>query len=363
MERLRSGDPEQIGPWQIVNRLGSGGMGVVYMGTNGTRAAAIKVVREFLLEDPASRTRLTREVETLLRVKSDYVAEIVGSDIDGNPAWIATNYVDGPSLKVLIEKEGALSEEKWIEFAKGFLSSLASVHAVGVVHRDIKPSNILLSKTGPKLIDFGISFVNDATSLTGTGMVAGTPAWLAPEQFLGREITSAVDNFAAGSTLMFAATGKTPWGADDSSVGAVMHTILVEEPDLSALSEFQIEIITPLLVKDVQLRKTASQMLKKLNDGPKSLGIRSKRETNSVEKESSNFSGTLVLVTHGGTARCLLGSILKLPMPQWGVIGGLSNACWSVLELTKHHGDSRWYLAEHNAGSLPEPVFGDDAVN
>jgi serine/threonine protein kinase len=203
-------------------------MGVVYMGTNGTRAAAIKVVREFLLEDPASRTRLTREVETLLRVKSDFVAEIVGSDIDGNPAWIATNYVDGPSLKILIEKEGPLSEEKWIEFARGFLSALSSVHAVGVVHRDIKPSNILLAKTGPKLIDFGISFVNDATSLTGTGMVAGTPAWLAPEQFLGREITTAVDNFAAGSTLMFAATGKTPWGADDSSVGAVMHTILVQ---------------------------------------------------------------------------------------------------------------------------------------
>ena len=288
MERLRSGDPEQIGPWQIVNRLGSGGMGVVYMGTNGTRAAAIKVVREFLLEDPASRTRLTREVETLLRVKSDFVAEIVGSDIDGNPAWIATNYVDGPSLKILIEKEGPLTEEKWIEFARGFLSALSSVHTVGVVHRDIKPSNILLAKTGPKLIDFGISFVNDATSLTGTGMVAGTPAWLAPEQFLGREITTAVDNFAAGSTLMFAATGKTPWGADDSSVGAVMHTILVEEPDLSALTEFQIEIITPLLLKDVQLRKTASQMLKKLNDGPKSLGVRIKKETKVIDKEIEN---------------------------------------------------------------------------
>ncbi len=260
-------------------------MGVVYMGTNGTRAAAIKVVREFLLEDPASRTRLTREVETLLRVKSDFVAEIVGSDIDGNPAWIATNYVDGPSLKILIEKEGPLTEEKWIEFARGFLSALSSVHAVGVVHRDIKPSNILLAKSGPKLIDFGISFVNDATSLTGTGMVAGTPAWLAPEQFLGREITTAVDNFAAGSTLMFAATGKTPWGADDSSVGAVMHTILVEEPDLSALTEFQIDIITPLLVKDVQSRKTASQMLKKLNDGPKSLGVRSKKETKSLDNE------------------------------------------------------------------------------
>lgn len=288
MERLRSGDPEQIGPWQIINRLGSGGMGIVYMGTNGTRAAAIKVVREFLLEDPASRTRLTREVETLIRVKSDFVAEIVGSDIDGNPAWIATNYVDGPSLKILIEKEGPLTEEKWIEFARGFLSALSSVHAVGVVHRDIKPSNILLAKTGPKLIDFGISFVNDATSLTGTGMVAGTPAWLAPEQFLGREITTAVDNFAAGSTLMFAATGQTPWGADDSSVGAIMHTILVEEPNLSALTEFQVEIIEPLLVKDMQSRKTAFQMLKKLNDGPKGLGVRSKREVKSPDKEAEN---------------------------------------------------------------------------
>jgi serine/threonine protein kinase len=288
MERLRSGDPEQIGPWQIVNRLGSGGMGVVYMGTNGTRAAAIKVVREFLLEDPASRTRLTREVETLLLVKSDFVAEIVGSDIDGNPAWIATNYVDGPSLKILIEKEGPLSEEKWIEFARGFLSALSSVHAVGVVHRDIKPSNILLAKTGPKLIDFGISFVNDATSLTGTGMVAGTPAWLAPEQFLGREITTAVDNFAAGSTLMFAATGKTPWGADDSSVGAVMHTILVQEPDLSALTDFQVEIITPLLIKDVASRKTASQMLKKLNDGPKNLTLRSKKDQKQADTSDSD---------------------------------------------------------------------------
>lgn len=288
MERLRSGDPEQIGPWQIVNRLGSGGMGIVYMGTNGTRAAAIKVVREFLLEDPASRTRLTREVETLLRVKSDFVAEIVGSDIDGNPAWIATNYVDGPSLKLLVEKEGPLTEEKWIEFAKGFLSALSSVHVVGVVHRDIKPSNILLSKTGPKLIDFGISFVNDATSLTGTGMVAGTPAWLAPEQFLGREITTSVDNFAAGSTLMYAATGHTPWGAEDSSVGAVMHTILVEEPDLSALTDFQIEIITPLLIKDAQSRKTASQMLKKLNEGPKNLSLGRRKDQKQQDSETHN---------------------------------------------------------------------------
>jgi serine/threonine protein kinase len=269
MERLRAGDPELIGPWQIINRLGSGGMGIVYMGTNGTHAAAVKVVRDFLLEDPASRTRIAREVETLQRVKSEFVAEIVGSDVNGNPAWIATDYVDGPSLKTLVENEGPLRHDEWITFAKGFLSSVAAVHSVGVVHRDIKPSNILISKTGPKLIDFGISFTNDATSLTGTGMVAGTPAWLAPEQFLGREITVAVDNFAAGSTLMYAATGRVPWGAEDSSVGAVMHTILVEEPDTSMLTEFQIELITPLLIKDAASRKTASQILKRLNDGPR----------------------------------------------------------------------------------------------
>jgi serine/threonine protein kinase len=286
MERLRAGDPEQIGPWQIINRLGSGGMGIVYMGTNGTRAAAIKVVRDFLLEDPASRTRIAREVDTLLRVKSPYVAEIVGSDVNGNPAWIATDYVDGPSLKTLIEKEGPLPFDQWLEFAKGFLSAVAAVHSVSVVHRDIKPSNILISKAGPKLIDFGISFTNDATSLTGTGMVAGTPAWLAPEQFLGREITVAVDNFAAGSTLMYAATGKVPWGAEDSSVGAVMHTILVEEPDTSLLTEFQIEIITPLLVKDAASRKTASQILKKIGDGP-----RGTQKINTVSKKTTAPAG------------------------------------------------------------------------
>jgi serine/threonine protein kinase len=197
MERLRPGDPEQIGPWQIVNRLGSGGMGIVYMGTNGTRAAAIKIVRDFLLEDSTSRTRLGREVATLKKVKSSYVAEIVGADVDGSPAWIATNYVDGPSLSTLIENEGPLSEFQWFELATGLMSGLSGIHAVGVIHRDIKPSNVLMSATGPRVIDFGISFSSDATALTRTGMVAGTPTWFSPEQFQGTKITSAVDNFAA----------------------------------------------------------------------------------------------------------------------------------------------------------------------
>lgn len=258
MERLRPGDPEQIGPWQIVNRLGSGGMGIVYMGTNGTRAAAIKIVRDFLLEDPTSRARLGREVATLKKVKSGYVAEIVGADVNASPAWIATNYVDGPSLSTLIEKEGPLTEYSWFELATGLMSGLSGVHAAGVIHRDIKPSNILMSATGPRVIDFGISFSSDATALTRTGMVAGTPTWFAPEQFQGTKITSAVDNFAAGSTLYFAATGASPWGKEDTSVANTMNQILTKEPDLSLLTPNQRTIISQLLDKNPKNRISAS---------------------------------------------------------------------------------------------------------
>jgi serine/threonine protein kinase len=262
MERLRAGDPEQIGPWQIVNRLGSGGMGIVYMGTNGTEAAAVKVVRDFLLEDPASRTRLAREVETLKKVHSPYVAEIVGSDVKGNVAWIATNFVDGPSLKTLVDNRGPLSESEWVKFAHGLLLALEAVHSAGVIHRDIKPSNILISKDGPKLIDFGIAYSSGATSLTGTGLVAGTPAWLAPEQFNSKEITNSVDIFSAGATLFFAASGVTPWGDEDSSIATVMHSILTATPNLETLTEVQRDLVIQLLEKDPKKRVSASNAVK-----------------------------------------------------------------------------------------------------
>jgi serine/threonine protein kinase len=271
MERLRAGDPEQIGPWQIVNRLGSGGMGVVYMGTNGTHAAAVKVVRDHLLEDPASRTRLAREVEMLKRVKSEYVAEIVGSDTKGNNAWIATNYVDGPSLGVLVDNKGPLSESDWAHFAHGLLSALAAIHEVGVIHRDIKPSNILMDKSGPKLIDFGIAFSAGATSLTGTGLVAGTPAWLAPEQFTSNEITIAVDVFSAGSTLYYAATGITPWGDENSSIATIMHNLITQELDFAKVTSFQKQILELLLDKNPKSRQNAKRILSEIEKNSKSV--------------------------------------------------------------------------------------------
>jgi serine/threonine protein kinase len=215
-------------------------------------------VRDFLLEDPASRTRLAREVTSLKKVKSKYVAEIVGADIDASPAWIATNYVDGPSLKTLIENEGSLSELQWFELASELMSALAGVHAVGVIHRDVKPSNVLMSATGARLIDFGISFSSDATALTRTGMVAGTPTWFAPEQFQNTKITTAVDNFAAGSILYFAATGTSPWGNEDTSVANTMNQILNKDPDLKLLTENQRIIIGQLLDKNPKNRISAA---------------------------------------------------------------------------------------------------------
>jgi serine/threonine protein kinase len=272
VERLRPGDPEQIGPWHIVNRLGAGGMGIVYMGNNGTRAAAIKVVRDFLLEDPASRARLAREVASLKKVKSRFVAEIVGADVDSTPAWIATNYVDGPSLKTLVEHEGPLNEQNWFEFAYGLMSALNVVHKADVIHRDMKPSNILMSALGPKIIDFGISFSSDATALTRTGMVAGTPSWFAPEQFETTKVTTAVDNFAAGSVLYFAATGQNPWGKDDTSVANTMNMIINKEADMSLLTSSQKEVISLLLKKSSKERSTAEEILARLEHINSDLG-------------------------------------------------------------------------------------------
>jgi len=303
VERLRPGDPEQIGPWQIVNRLGSGGMGMVYMGNNGTRAAAVKIVRDFLIEDPASRGRLSREVTSLKKVKSKFVSEIVGADIESSPAWIATNFVDGPSLKTLIENDGPLTGNKWFEFAHGLMSALDAVHEAGVIHRDVKPSNILMSATGPKLIDFGISFSSDATSLTKTGMVAGTPAWFAPEQFEAKKVSTAIDNFAAGSVLYFAATGNNPWGKEDTSVANTMHMILNKEAEMADLTESQREVISLLHKKSPKERSTASEILARielLSQGSVN-ELSSQRSAFSLKSKSGKaIAATLVTLVAGG---------------------------------------------------------------
>jgi len=356
MERLRPNDPEQIGPWQIVNRLGAGGMGIVYMGTNGTHAAAIKVVRDHLLEDPTSRTRLAREVASLKKVKSKYVAEIVGSDVEGSPAWIATSYVDGPSLRVLLDTEGPLSEKSWHALASGLLQALSAIHKVNIIHRDVKPANILMSTTGPRLIDFGISFSNDSTSLTRTGLVAGTPAWLSPEQFENRVITSAVDNFALGSVLYYAATGIAPWGSDDSSVAQVMRQILTAEPELESLTDIQREVIGGLLEKDPKKRLTADAAMKLLKVSPEVLSdFAPTRRVAANDKKSSNLKNILI----GVTAVVVVGVGLVLATHKGGSpkVADSNPATGSQSSVSETQSTSAW-SGEFAGDTAPQNGFG-----
>ena len=248
MEKLRAGDPDQIGGYDIVARLGSGGMGVVFLGSRGDQRVAIKVVRNSYLDDPSLRTRFIREVETLKRISSPYVARFLDASIDDEVAWHAVEFVNGPTLRELVDSSGPLGLGAWLKLANQLRDALKSIHDLGIVHRDLKPSNIVMSETGPKLIDFGISQDSEATSLTSTGLVAGSPAWLAPEQLDGKASTPASDLFSLGAVLTFAASGKSPWGDEKSEpVSTIYQRILSGKANLAALASEQKTVVEALL--------------------------------------------------------------------------------------------------------------------
>ena len=263
LEKLRSNDPKKIGPYELVARLGSGGMGVVFLGTLGVKRVAIKIVRSSFLDDPGLRTRFQREIETLKIIDTPRVAKFLDSSIDDDIAWHAVEFVNGPTLAELVKSEGPLPEDQWWDLARELIEALEAIQKLGIIHRDVKPSNIIMTDRGLSLIDFGISQDTDATSLTSTGMVSGSPAWLAPEQLEGTAITAATDLFSAGSVLVFAAKGNSPWGNETSmTVPVVYQRILTSSPDLSGLSDDQAEFVSGLLNYEPKLRKISKQLVK-----------------------------------------------------------------------------------------------------
>ena len=315
MEPLRPADPRTVGPWQLLNRIGSGGMGVVFMAQRGTQLAALKVVRDSYLDDANARARFKREVNTLRRVSGPFVAAIIDADMDANPAWIASEFVEGPDLKAHVDVHGAMQPAQWELLAAGLLLALAAVHAAGVVHRDIKPANVLLAKDGPKLIDFGIAQAGDATVLTTTGLAVGSPAWMAPEQVEAKVVGPAADVFCAGSVLLFAATGRAPWGT--GSIAEVIGQIAVAQPDLRGLSERQQRLLSGLLEKNPARRPSAAQAAQLLTD------------------TTSGAGATQVVVT--GWAGVKLGdgrNFSKPESPPPGVTGSGSPYMWSFLGRT-----------------------------
>ncbi|WP_081898913.1 serine/threonine-protein kinase [Herbidospora cretacea] len=204
---------DRLGPYRLLRRLGEGGMGVVHLALDPHgRQVAVKVLRPEVAGDDTARRRLSREVETMRRVRNPYIAEVVDADVTGQRPYIVTRYVPGKPLDDLIKTDGPMSVEGLLKVAYGVADALSAVHAAGVIHRDLKPGNVLMLDGDPVLIDFGIAQAVDATRLTQTGMFIGTPGYLAPEIIEGHEAGPEVDVHAWAGTLLYAATGLPPFG-------------------------------------------------------------------------------------------------------------------------------------------------------
>ncbi|MFQ6171514.1 serine/threonine-protein kinase [Oryzobacter sp. R7] len=227
-------EPVRLGPYRLLERLGEGGMGVVHLGLDPHgRAVAIKVLRSHVADDPDARARLSREVTTLGRIRSSRVAPVIDADVDGATPYIVTRYVPGPSLDEHVGSRGPLPPGELHRVASGIAEALDVIHSAGVVHRDVKPGNVLLVDGEPVLIDFGIAHVADDIRLTMTGLVMGTPGYLAPEVVGGEDVTPATDWWGWAATTAFAATGAPPFGR--GAMNAVLARVAAGEPDLEAV--------------------------------------------------------------------------------------------------------------------------------
>jgi serine/threonine protein kinase len=259
---LRKGDPAQIGHYRLTARLGSGGMGVVYLGVApGGGLVAVKVLRPELADDPDFRKRFGREVAVLMRVEGVCTVRVIEADTDSLLPFMVTEYADGPSLAEYIDKYGALSAEMLYGLATGLAEALTVIHAAGIVHRDLKPSNVILTPDGPKVIDFGIAQTLDATSVTRTGMMVGSAGFMAPEQVTGRP-GPAADIFVWGVTVGYAAIGHSPFGTGDTN--AVLYRVLYADPDIAAVPEPLKPLVEAALAKDPQSRPAARELLDRL---------------------------------------------------------------------------------------------------
>ncbi|MER5871105.1 protein kinase [Streptomyces sp. NPDC002044] len=264
MKPLETGDPISVGEgrYRLVGRLGQGGMGVVYLGRSRSgRAVAVKVVRPELSTEPGFKRRFAAEVAAARRVGGFHTAPVVDAEPEGDPAWLVTAFVPGPTLQAVLARVGALPVDTLTVLAAGLAEALEAIHRAGVIHRDLKPANIIVAEDGPRVIDFGIARALDGTALTQTGLQIGTPGFLAPEQLTSGIVTPAVDMFALGVVLAQAA-GCSPFG--DGPSAARHYKVVHEEPDLAAIPGELREAIAACLSKDPGARPTPTAFLGRL---------------------------------------------------------------------------------------------------
>ncbi|OIV36532.1 hypothetical protein BIV57_15785 [Mangrovactinospora gilvigrisea] len=260
MEPLDQHDPRRIGPFEVLGRLGKGGMGLVYLGrSTAGRRVAIKTVRAELAEDKLFRTRFEREIRAARTVGGFYTAAVVDADAQAPVPWLATAYVPAPSLEDLVVHTGPLpvGAVRWL--AAGIAEALQSIHRADLIHRDLKPSNVLVVEDGPRVIDFGIAAGGQYTRVTMTNVAVGTPAYMSPEQARNsRGVTGPSDVFSLGSTLVYAATGHAPYRG--SGPVDIVSQLLNREPDLSGLPDDLRPLIKACLRHELNRRPTPEEI-------------------------------------------------------------------------------------------------------
>ncbi|MFF3460899.1 protein kinase [Streptomyces sp. NPDC002619] len=264
MQPLAADEPTAVGPYRLLGRLGSGGMGRVYLGRSaGGRTVAVKIVHPHYALDEEFRARFRREVEAARRVGGAWTAPVLDADPGAPVPWVATAYAAGPSLTAAVTSGGPLPPHTVRVLGAGLAEALTAVHELGLVHRDVKPSNVLLTLDGPLLIDFGIARATDGTaSLTSSGVSIGSPGYMSPEQILGKGATGAADVFSLGAVLVYAATGEPPFPGDSSA--ALLYKVVHEEPELGALTGELREVAEACLAKSPDARPAPGEVGRRL---------------------------------------------------------------------------------------------------
>jgi serine/threonine protein kinase len=264
VDQLTAHDPRRIGPFEVLGRLGAGGMGLVYLGRSSSgRRVAIKTVRAELAEDQLFRVRFAREISAARTVSGFYTAAVVDADADAPVPWLATAYIPAPSLEDLVAECGPMPVDASRWLVAGIAEALQSIHAAGLVHRDLKPSNVLVTEDGPRVIDFGIAAGVSHTRLTMTNVAVGTPAYMSPEQARdSRSVTGASDVFSLGSLLVFSATGHAPYHGVNPVETVFM--LLREQPDLSGLPVELAPMVKACMRPAPERRPTPAQIQEEL---------------------------------------------------------------------------------------------------
>ncbi|WP_328562045.1 serine/threonine-protein kinase [Streptomyces coelicoflavus] len=264
MRPLEDDEPTVVGPYRLLGRLGSGGMGRVYLGRSaGGRTVAVKIVHPHFALDEEFRARFGREVDAARRVGGAWTAPVLDADPDARVPWVATAYAAGPSLTAAVADGGPLPAHSVRALGAGLGEALAAVHDLGLVHRDVKPSNVLLTLDGPLLIDFGIARATEGTaSLTSTGVSIGSPGYMSPEQILGKGVTGAADVFSLGAVLAYATTGQPPFPGDSSA--ALLYKVVHEEPRLDGLDGELRDLVASCLAKDPAARPAPGEVARRL---------------------------------------------------------------------------------------------------